>query len=202
MEIKEWFLKGFVTITKESIYFKGIRYDVHGSKEIEYGYKLNSKVRYSFRQKQYNGTLIKINKTTAIVVGNNNQEVKVAISNIIIQNRYPNLIYRFQHKTSKKGPFQTDSTEYPQDVKYLLHENLNRVSSYYDRYKPPQLDKDLQHIFNRDFKFACHSQYQLENWFQEIIHCHEYFETVTLQEGWDYLESYSGDMQVIYKEIA
>ena len=128
------------------------------------------------------------------------EEVKVSIQNIIINNRYPTFIYRFQDKIDKKGPFHT-STKYPQDVKYVLFENLNRISSNPHRFKPPQLDSDLENDFNRDFKFACASKMDIDTWFIELTFLSDYFETITLQEGWDYIESYYGDSQVIYKEL-
>lgn len=210
-EIKRWYIQGHYTVKPEIISFNGVVNNIHNeSKELKLNFLVGSPVQYSRYYNKEEGIIKKINRKNVIIIANrNNKEVNYPIEELIAQNRYIETYIRLEHKETGIGPFQTNTLDKSNSKLHSLYnEAIDRLRYDYENFPPPSIDANLKHIWNnltveerKDYKFAC-SEYFFNNWFskefvKELLN--NGFIIKTVQKGYDFIEAYHGEKQVLLK---
>lgn len=200
-----------VNISNNTIVINGKKYDWYGKLENEfsYSYSLQSEVNYKRYETKLQGHLVKINKKSVIIKDNEGREVKKDMKHFVVNNLYPELYYRIEHKETGIGPFQSKEVMSPK-IKSLVEKRVQELKeSYnYEDYPTPNTDKyisqtwyNLTTEFRKKYtKFACSYKRGIEDWFgfdlvNELLNNN--FIIKEYQKGRDFSDIVHGENQVL-----
>jgi hypothetical protein len=211
MEINYGIHKLKIYINGEGLFIQGERFHWNGEKEknVNISYSIGSEVNYKRYETRKTGIISKINKKS-IILDDNGSKIKKNIKHIVINNLYPEMFYRIEHKDSGIGPFQYKSESISLELKKMIKDRLEslKVDGNYWEYPSPIIDEEISKIWNHletDFrqaftKFACSLKDRLFDWFgHDLIKklMENGFKIKEYQRGRDFKKVVYGTNQVL-----